>query len=76
MVKQIVDHDKAILNKMADAKQTIVDAKLSVEKQKEQKELNRQLLETKQQELSISLQAREEALKTLLADEEAAKNVR
>lgn len=75
MVKQIVDHDKAILRKMADAKQIIVNAKQSVENQKEQKELNLKILEEKKEELRISLTAREAALQKLLANEEAAKKM-
>ncbi len=75
IVKQIVEHDRGILQKMADAKEVIVNSKAEVENQKAKTVLNRELLQAKQDELQVSLAAREQTLQKLLSDEKTANDM-
>jgi murein DD-endopeptidase MepM/ murein hydrolase activator NlpD len=69
MVKQIVEYDKAVLKKMAEARQIIKDAKTEIENQRDQKVLNVQILETKKSQLNSQLAARDNIYKELASRE-------
>lgn len=70
MVKQIVDYDKEVLKKMAEARQVIKDSKAEIENQRDQKVLNLEILENKKSQLKLQY-AERDRIYTQLASREA-----
>lgn len=75
MVRQVAEHDKEVLRKMANARQIIVNAKEEIENQREQKRLNLSLIEANRESLRAKLSSLSQLEIQLSKDENELKKV-
>ncbi|MBQ7717729.1 MAG: peptidoglycan DD-metalloendopeptidase family protein [Clostridia bacterium] len=73
LVSRIIDYDRNILQKLADARQKIVDAKTVIENERAEQEQYRQVLQAEDDALQVALSQREAQIASINADLEQVK---